>query len=148
MKFAWKIAVTCQTITQILVKTVASLPSWELKIIGSPTKTFLHLINWIITKHSLGRIIFYHIFIIDNYKQTDYHKGGGGGWVGFTPYNGLYRKAPSKKGNFFRPQIYLTIIPWLRMGSESIAHEAEGRIDSIDSEAMRVRGIIVLVKFN
>ena len=31
------------------------------------------------------------------------------------------------------------------MGSESIAHEAEG---AIDSEAMRVRGIIVLVKSN
>jgi len=34
---------------------------------------------------------------------------------------------------------YLTIIPLARMGSESIA---------IDSEAMRARGIIVLVKFN
>ena len=32
------------------------------------------------------------------------------------------------------------------MGSESIAHEAEGWV--IDSEAMRARGIIVLVKFN
>ena len=31
------------------------------------------------------------------------------------------------------------------MGSESIAYEAEG---SIDSEAMRARGIIVLVKSN
>ena len=31
------------------------------------------------------------------------------------------------------------------MGSESIAHEAEGRM-AIDSEAMRARGIIVLVK--
>ena len=28
------------------------------------------------------------------------------------------------------------------MGSESIAHEAEGRM-GIDSEAMRVRGIII-----
>ena len=37
---------------------------------------------------------------------------------------------------------YLTIIPRARMGSESIAHEA------IDSEAMRARGIIVLVKSN
>ena len=33
------------------------------------------------------------------------------------------------------------------MGSESIAHEAEGR-RAIDSEAMRARGIIVLVKSN
>ena len=24
--------------------------------------------------------------------------------------------------------VYLTIIPWARMGSESIAHEAEGRM--------------------
>ena len=31
------------------------------------------------------------------------------------------------------------------MGSESIAHEAEG---AIDSEAMRARGIIVLVRSN
>ena len=31
------------------------------------------------------------------------------------------------------------------MGSESIAHEAEG---AIDSEAIRARGIIVLVKSN
>ena len=31
------------------------------------------------------------------------------------------------------------------MGYESIAHEAEG---AIDSEAMRARGIIVLVKSN
>ena len=30
------------------------------------------------------------------------------------------------------------------MGSESIAHEAE----AIDSEPLRARGIIVLVKFN
>ena len=35
---------------------------------------------------------------------------------------------------------YLTIIPRARMGSESMAHEAE--------EPMRARGIIVLVKFN
>ena len=37
---------------------------------------------------------------------------------------------------------YLTIIPRARMGSESIAHEAE------DSETIRARGIIVLVKSN
>ena len=42
---------------------------------------------------------------------------------------------------------YLTIIPRARMGSESIAHEAEGRM-AIDSEAMRARGMIVLVKSN
>ena len=34
------------------------------------------------------------------------------------------------------------------MGSESIAHQAEGRIMAIDSEAMKARGIIVLVKSN
>ena len=39
----------------------------------------------------------------------------------------------------------LTIIPRVRMASESIAHEAEG---AIDSEAIRARGIIVLVEFN
>ena len=33
------------------------------------------------------------------------------------------------------------------MASKSIAHEAEGRM-AIDSEAMRARGIIVLVKSN
>ena len=33
------------------------------------------------------------------------------------------------------------------MGSESIAHEAEAE-RAIDSEAMRARGIIVLVKSN
>ena len=40
---------------------------------------------------------------------------------------------------------YLTIIPRAWMGSQSIAHEAEW---AIDSEAMRARGIIVLVKSN
>ena len=39
----------------------------------------------------------------------------------------------------------LTIIPRVRMASESIAHEAEG---AIDSEAMRAKGVIVLVKFS
>ena len=34
------------------------------------------------------------------------------------------------------------------MGPESIAHEAEGRLGGIDSEAKRARGIIVLVKSN
>ena len=34
------------------------------------------------------------------------------------------------------------------MGSESIAHEAEGRMGAIDSETMRAKGIIVLVKSN
>ena len=33
------------------------------------------------------------------------------------------------------------------MGSESIAHEAKAEW-AIDTEAMRVRGIIVLVKYN
>ena len=42
---------------------------------------------------------------------------------------------------------YLTIIPRARMGSESIAHEAEGRMGCL-SEAMRARGIIVSVKSN
>ena len=40
-------------------------------------------------------------------------------------------------------QGYSTIIPPARIGSESIAHEAGGRIDS---EPIRARGIIVLVK--
>ena len=39
-----------------------------------------------------------------------------------------------------RANCYLTIIPLARVGSESIAHQAEW---AIDSEAMRVRGIIV-----
>ena len=43
---------------------------------------------------------------------------------------------------------YLTIIRRARMGSESIAHEAEGRMGYSDSEAMRARGIIVLVQSN
>ena len=38
---------------------------------------------------------------------------------------------------------YLTTIPRARMGTESVAHEAEW---AIYSEAMRARGIIVLVK--
>ena len=42
---------------------------------------------------------------------------------------------------------HLTIIPQARMCSQSIAHEAEGRM-GYNSEAMRVRGIIVLVKSN
>ena len=51
-----------------------------------------------------------------------------------------FENRPSCKG-------YLTIIIRARMGYESIAHEAEGRM-AIDSEAMRARGIIVLVKSN
>ena len=46
---------------------------------------------------------------------------------------------------------FLKIIPRARMGSESIAHEAgrpNGLLATIDSEAMRERGIIVLVKSN
>jgi len=43
--------------------------------------------------------------------------------------------------------MYFTIIPRAPMGYESIAHEAEGRMGN-DSEAMRARGIIVLVKSN
>ena len=39
--------------------------------------------------------------------------------------------------------VYLTIIPRARMGSKSIAHEAE-----LTQEAMRAGGIIVLVKSN
>ena len=43
----------------------------------------------------------------------------------------------------------IIIIPRARMGCESIAHEAEGRMGYIDSEAIRARGkIIVLVKSN
>ena len=61
--------------------------------------------------------------------------GGGGG----TSYDGLYGEGPRKKGIFFSLQVcervgislvevYLTVIPRVQMGSESIAHEAEGRI--------------------
>ena len=42
--------------------------------------------------------------------------------------------------------VYLTIIPRARPGSESIAHEAEEW--AIHSEALRARGITVLVKAN
>ena len=42
---------------------------------------------------------------------------------------------------------YLTIIPRAQMCSQSIAHEVEGRM-GYNSEAMRARGIIVLVKSN
>ena len=38
--------------------------------------------------------------------------------------------------------MYLTIIPRARMGSESIAHEAEASL-AIDSEPIRARGIII-----
>ena len=51
--------------------------------------------------------------------------GGGGG----TPYNGLYREVPPERGVFFRIQV----------------HERIGILLN-DSEAMRARGIIVLVK--
>ena len=40
---------------------------------------------------------------------------------------------------------YLTIIPRDPIGSESIAHVAEGRT-VVDLETMKARGIIVLVK--
>ena len=47
--------------------------------------------------------------------------------------------------NFLRNLLSsLTIIPRARMGSESIAHEAEGRM-GYNSGAVRARGIIVLV---
>ena len=44
--------------------------------------------------------------------------------------------------------LYLTIIPRGRMGSESIAHGAEGRMGYHDLKPIRTRGIIVLVKSN
>ena len=43
--------------------------------------------------------------------------------------------------------IFLTIIPRARMGSESIAHRPSASW-AIDSEAVRERGVIVLVKSN
>ena len=63
---------------------------------------------------------------------------GGGGGRG-TSYDGLYWEAPREKGIFFSLQVcervgislvevYLTVIPRVQMGSESIVHEAEGRI--------------------
>ena len=64
-------------------------------------------------------------------------------WLNILPY-------PTPHGLFLDlmldgPYEYLTIIPRARMGSESIAHEAEW---ATDSEAMRARVIIVLVKSN
>ena len=44
--------------------------------------------------------------------------------------------------------VYLTIIPWARMGSESIAHEAEGRMGYWLGGHVSAREIIVLVKSN
>ena len=58
-------------------------------------------------------------------KQYTLSVPGGGG----TPYNGLYREAPPERGVFFRIQV----------------HERIGILLD-DSEAMRARGIIVLVK--
>ena len=68
-------------------------------------------------------------------RIVDNARGGGGG----TSYDGLYGEGPRKKGIFFSLQVcervgislvevYLTVIPRVQMGSESIAHEAEGRI--------------------
>ena len=63
-------------------------------------------------------------------------------WV--TSLGGLYLEGLIHGGAYFRNfTVYLTIIPRARMGSESIAAEW-----AIDSEAMRARGIIVLVKSN
>ena len=47
---------------------------------------------------------------------------------GSSPFNDRYGEALPKRGTFFRLQVYLTIIPWARMGSESIAHEAKGQM--------------------
>ena len=41
----------------------------------------------------------------------------------------------------------LTIIPRAQMGYESIAHDPKAEL-TVDSEPMRARGIIVLVKSN
>ena len=68
-------------------------------------------------------------------RIVDNARGGGGG----TSYDGLYGEGPRKKGIFFSLQVcervgislvevYLTVIPRVQMGSESIAREAEGRI--------------------
>ena len=43
---------------------------------------------------------------------------------------------------------YLTIIPRARMDSESLAHVRSKTEWAVDSEAMRVRGVIIVVKFN
>ena len=50
-------------------------------------------------------------------------------------------------GNQLRYAVDLTIIPRAQMGSESIALRPKAGW-AIDSEAMRARGIIVLVKSN
>jgi len=57
--------------------------------------------------------------------------------------DGKARSLANKTVGVINWHIYLTIIPRARMGYESIAHEA-----AIDSEVMRVRGIIVLIKSN
>ena len=52
--------------------------------------------------------------------------------------NYIFQKV-SKMGSVIGQKIdYLTIIPRPRMGCESIAHEAEGRMGYIDSEAIRL----------
>ena len=56
------------------------------------------------------------------------------------PYNASHRAHVKAVCYKMTTLIYLTIIPLARMGSESIALEAEW---AIDSEAMRARGIIV-----
>ena len=66
-------------------------------------------------------------------RIVDNARGGG------TSYDGLYGEAPCEKGMFFSLQVcervgislvevYLTVIPRVQIGSESIVHEAEGRI--------------------
>ena len=67
-------------------------------------------------------------------RIVDNARGRGG-----TSYDGLYGEAPREKGIFFSLQVcervgislvevYLTVIARVQMGSESIAHQAEGRI--------------------
>ena len=75
------------------------------------------------------------------------------GYSGFSPlYKNHHFQIKIRLGTVDEKQLCvcaasLTIIPRARMGTESIAHEAEGRM-TIDSNAMRARGIIVLLKSN
>ena len=70
-------------------------------------------------------------------------------WLSWDCENYIFQKV-TKMGSVIGQKIdYLTIIPRPRMGCESIAHEAEGQMGYIDPEAIRARGIIiVLVKSN
>ena len=72
-------------------------------------------------------------FPLDRTRWKQRNKRSPGG----TPYDDLYGETPPERGTFFGllvyervgislVEVYLSIIPRARMGSESIAHEGEG----------------------